>query len=55
MTLSELEWRLLYHSNLLNQESHKQSNASLIEILAPLPKQRSKRRPTTKARGWKRV
>jgi hypothetical protein len=55
MTLSDLQWRLLYHSNLLVQESLKQSNASLISVLDPLPKQRSRRRPKTKARGRKRA
>jgi Phage terminase large subunit (GpA) len=35
MTLSELQWRLLYHSNMLVQESLVQSNAALVSILEP--------------------
>ena len=53
MTLSELQWRLLYRSNLLVQDSLAQSNAALISVLDPLPKRRSTRQPKMKSRGRK--
>lgn len=52
MTIEEFKWQLAYRSNMLIQESLRQSDLALAEILAPLRKRKaSHRRIQVKHRG----